>query len=138
MWTRRKTPTARDTGALGERLAARYLRRRFYRILAQNRHFGHNELDLVARKGDYIAFVEVKTRTVKDMAELDATRPSLAVDMGKRRRTIAAARRYLAAYPTALCPRMDVIEVYLTRTEKPKVLKIHHIKGAFDAFGRVL
>ncbi|MBQ8357158.1 MAG: YraN family protein [Clostridia bacterium] len=121
-------------GDIGERAAARYLRRNGYRILARNCHLGKNELDIVARDKHYIAFVEVKTLAFDDPASADR-RPSLAVDMGKRRRTAEAARAYLRIHPTKLCPRLDVIEVYLDRSRRMKPFKIHHIPAAFCADG---
>ncbi|MEN8375841.1 MAG: YraN family protein [Gemmatimonadota bacterium] len=53
---------AHRLGAAGERLAARYLAARGYEILAHNLRDGRNEVDLVARTGRTVAFVEVKTR----------------------------------------------------------------------------
>ena len=54
--------TPHDLGIRGERLAAQYLERLGYTIVARNFRFGHREIDLVARLGDTVAFVEVKTR----------------------------------------------------------------------------
>ncbi|MBO5327474.1 MAG: YraN family protein [Clostridia bacterium] len=126
----------KDIGNIGERAAARYLRKRGCRILARNHYCGKNELDIVARDGAYIAFVEVKTLTF-DSPEAADRRPSLAVDLAKRRRTVDAARAYLHEYPTKLCPRLDVIEVYLDRSKRMKPFKIHHIPNAFFANGSV-
>ena len=126
----------KDIGNLGERAAARFLRRQGYRVLARNCHCGRNELDIVARDRTYIAFVEVKTLTF-DSPDCADRRPSLAVDMTKRRRTVDAAKVYLRAHPTKLCPRLDVIEVYLDRSSRMKPFKIHHIPNAFSANGSV-
>ena len=89
----RKSDTA-FLGKKGERTAARYLKKHGYRILAKNQHFSHNELDLIAKSADFIAFIEVKTRRVEEN-ELPYLRPAYAVDQGKRRRTAAAALDYL-------------------------------------------
>ena len=126
----------KDVGTLGEKLAARYLRRQGYRILAKNARFGRNELDLVAKNRECIAFVEVKTLTFETAEELDR-RPARAVNMAKRKRTVEAAHAYLRESPARLCPRFDVIEVYLDRSKRPKLLKILHIPAAFDAKGAV-
>ena len=125
----------KDIGRIGERAAARYLRKQGCRILARNCHCGKNELDLVVRDGNYIAFVEVKTRTFEDPQNTEL-RPSLAVNAGKRQRTIQAAKQYLCEHPTKWCPRLDVIEVYLDR-KRYKPFKIHHIPAAFSANGSV-
>ena len=52
--------STRDIGRIGERIAARYLRRHGFRILEKNRHQGRNELDIVAANKELILFVEVK------------------------------------------------------------------------------
>ena len=123
-------------GKKGERAAARYLKRHGCRILSRNRHEGKNELDLVVKDGSYIAFVEVKTRAF-DHPEDAAVRPSQAVDRAKRIRTRDAAFAYLRKHPTALCPRLDVIEVYLDRSKRLRPFKILHIPAAFSPKGDV-
>ena len=128
--------TTKQIGSRGERLAARYLRRHGFRIVARNRHCGHNELDLIAKNKEFILFVEVKTRSFESESDVQARPPFLAVDAQKRRRTLDAAHAYLREHPTSRCPRMDVIEVCLDRTTL-KPFRIHHIAGAFDARGRI-
>ncbi len=122
-------------GKRGERLAARFLRRAGYRVVARNRHFGKNELDLVVKDKAYIVFVEVKTRTANGTDAFTA-RPAEAVDREKRVRTADAARAYLKEHPTPLCPRFDVIEVYLDRTKRLRRLKLNHIIDAFSVSGK--
>ena len=128
------------TGNLGESLACQYLEKKGFRILGRNLHLSHNELDIVAENGDYIVFVEVKTRTASDRSA-DYGSAAKAVDTPKRRGTIRAAGAYLSTYRGGKQPRMDVIEVYLSGSEKsfstPTLLKINHIEGAFDARGRI-
>jgi putative endonuclease len=121
-------------GRIGEKLAARYLKKNGYRILHRNQRFGHNELDIVARSNTHVAFVEVKTRSFESEAEaLD--RPALAVNAEKRKRTVEAAFAYLKKHPTSLAPRFDVVEVYLDRSRRLKPFKINHITDAFHARG---
>lgn len=130
-----KNHTTKQIGTRGERLAARYLRRHGFRIVARNLHCGHNELDLIAKNKEFILFVEVKARSFDSESDALSHPPFLAVDAEKRRRTLEAARTYLREHPDRRCPRMDVIEVCLDRvTLKP--FRIHHIEGAFDARGR--
>lgn len=52
-------------GRRGEELAARYLLLRGYEIVARNHHIGHFEVDIIARRGGRLVFVEVKTRAVE-------------------------------------------------------------------------
>lgn len=130
-----KEYSKRAVGKKGERLAARYLRRAGYRVVARNRHFGKNELDLIVKDKTYLVFVEVKARTA-DSLEAFTARPAEAVDREKRARTVSAARAYLKESPTPLCPRFDVIEVYLDRTGHLRQLKLNHIIDAFSVGGK--
>ena len=121
-------------GRLGEKLAARYLKKNGYRILHRNKHFGRNELDIVAKSKTHIAFVEVKSRSFE--SESDALeRPALAVNAEKRKRTVEAAFAYLKDQSSSLAPRFDVVEVYLDRSRRYKPFKINHIPDAFRAHG---
>ena len=122
-------------GKKGERIAAKFLRRQGYRILARNKHYGKNELDLIAKNKDFLVFVEVKTRSFTEGEQF--TRPAEAVDLAKRRRTAEAARAHLREHPTARCPRFDVIEVYLARKRRLPVMRINHIPDAFSVGGHV-
>ena len=80
----------KEIGMIGERLAARYLRRNGYRILSRNLHIGRNELDLVAKNKHYLAFVEVKTRNSDQYGY-----PSESVTAAKQLRIKKAAEQYL-------------------------------------------
>ncbi len=115
----------RKTGDIGERAVSRYLSCRFYRIVERNFNCRWGELDIVARKGRYICFVEVKTRGKNSFG-----RPADAVDAYKQSKIIKAASIYLKKNSefTDCMPRFDVAEVYIT-DEK---LKINYIKNAFE------
>ncbi len=119
----------RITGNLGERLAARHLKRSGYKIKAKNYVAKENEIDIIAENKTTLAFVEVKTRTVghENPKEL---RPSSAVTQEKQRKIIAAARYYLARSKTDKRISLDVIEVYLSADGKEN--KIIHIENAFN------
>lgn len=117
-------------GRLGEKLAAKYLKKQKYKILEANQHESHNEIDLIASNREYLVFVEVKTRSVGEDCYSAYGSPASAVTKGKQYRTIQAARSYLRLHPTNKYIRMDVIEVYLDKeTQKP--IRIHHIPNAF-------
>lgn len=124
--------TTKEIGDIGERAAAKYLKKHKYKISGRNRHFSHNEIDIIAEDKSFIVFVEVKTRTVESTEELGNITPSIAVNHAKRTRTLSAARAYLRLYPTKKQPRIDVIEVWLN-VNSLKTEKINHIENAFGA-----
>ena len=81
-----------NLGELGETLACDELRRRGYAILERRYRTRYGEIDIVARHGDVLVFVEVKARVQLDDAAWSVT------DRGKRR-IVAAAEAWLAANP---------------------------------------
>ena len=82
---------AEASGRRGERIAAWWLRRKGWRILDTRVRTPAGEVDLVARRGNLIAFVEVKTR--KTAAELD-----FAIDQRRLARVAAAAEVLMPRY----------------------------------------
>ena len=113
-------------GQWGEAQAERALRQKGYSILGRRVHVGrHDELDLVARDGTVLVFVEVKTRKTEAFG-----RPGEAVNHAKRHYLSRAAVRYLKHLrqpPDAF--RFDVVEVIGT-VDTPAPL-IRHIENAF-------
>jgi putative endonuclease len=101
-------------GRRGERAVLARLRRDGYRILARNwRHPRLGELDIVARQGDEIVFVEVRTRHGARASALDAAFTS--IDETKQTRLIALAQTFLAAHGLENVPwRIDVAAVACT------------------------
>mgnify|MGYP003308136725 CR=1 FL=1 len=129
-------------GKLGEDIAADYLKKNGYKITKRNPHLSKNELDIIAEDNDYIVFVEVKTRSCLYPESNDFGAPGRAVDSKKRGNTVKAVRDYLYSYHGGKQPRIDVIEVYMLEQNSafktPTVLKVNHIRNAFDARGRKL
>lgn len=116
-----------DTGAWGERLAAAYLRRRFYRILDTGYRSRFGEIDIIARRGKYLIFVEVKLRRSDRFAAAKEY-----VDSSKQSRLIKTASIYLSENPTHLQPRFDVIEIYAPDGMDTRKPIIHHLEDAFQ------
>ena len=116
---------SRNLGRWGEEQAARYLRRRAYRILEMNYKCRGGEIDIVASRGGYIIFVEVKLRKNADFASGREF-----VNYSKQQRIIMTAQHYLQEYETELQPRFDVIEIYAPNGAEGKI-SIEHIKNAF-------
>ena len=121
-----------DIGNCGEEFACQFLKKNGYKIVERNHRESHKEIDIIATNKDYIAFVEVKTRSVEDDLYNPYGSPASAVNSAKQRNLISGARSYLRANPTNKQPRMDVIEVYLKKGTK-NVLKINHYPGAYHA-----
>jgi len=97
------------TGERGEEEAYFYLRRRGYTMIARNyRSPNHRgEIDLVGWDGDVLCFVEVKTRTTRDVKPAEA-----AVDRDKRKELRLVARDFLRHMPQPPPWRFDVVSVY--------------------------
>lgn len=116
---------ARKLGKFGEERSARYLRMRGYRIREMNYSCRHGEIDIIAQKGGYIVFVEVKLRKNAVFAEAKEF-----VSAAKQRRVITAAQFWFAANECDLQPRFDVIEVYAPDGAEGRI-RINHIENAF-------
>ncbi len=122
-----------SAGVYGEKIAENYLEEQGYTIKERNYRVGKSEIDLIACKDCFVAFVEVKTRT-RSPNSTEWGRPADAVDREKQRYLIRAARSYVRRCPPPCRFRFDVIEVYLA--EDKSVLRIKHIQSAFDASRR--
>ena len=111
----------RSFGSEGERAARDYLAAKGIQILVMNYRRPTGEVDIVARQGDTILFVEVKRRTT-----LRYGRPAEAVTPAKRARIRNTAALYLQENGLEDAPvRFDIVEILPGR--------IHHIEGAFMA-----
>lgn len=114
-------------GAWGEAEAAEYLRKKRYQILACGYHSRFGEIDLIARKGNFLVFVEVKLRKTAAFA---AAREY--VDRRKQDKIRVTASVYLENHPVSLQPRFDVIEIYAPEgcaTVRPEII---HLEDAFQ------
>lgn len=122
----------RKIGNLGEREAARYLKRNGYRIIKRNYTALGAEIDIIARKKDVLAFIEVKTRNIMSLGYKEA-RPASSVTPEKQRKIIKAANHFISNNQCDTRLRLDVIEVYTENVgKKTRVKEIRHLEGAFD------
>lgn len=115
------------TGAWGEALAAEYLRKKHYRIVAAGYHSRFGEIDLIVSDRKYLVFVEVKLRKKADFASAREY-----VDRRKQDRLRVTAEQYLTHYPTKLQPRFDVIEIYAPEGMGTAHPEINHMEDAFQ------
>ena len=116
----------KEIGAWGEDRAALYLRLHGYRVVERNFRCRLGEIDIIARRGGVVAFVEVKLRKNADFGEAREF-----VTYTKQRRIISAAELWLTKTDCQLQPRFDVIEIYApqgTETTRPAIC---HIENAF-------
>ena len=114
-------------GAWGEALAAEYLRKKHYKLIASNYRCRFGEIDLIVCNRTYLVFVEVKLRKSDSFALAKEY-----VDVHKQNCLRTTASVYLDQNPTELQPRFDVIEIYApdgTATRNPK---INHLEDAFQ------
>ncbi len=115
----------RSKGSWGEERAARYLRLRAYRILEKNYRCRLGEIDLIARRGAFLVFAEVKLRKSDRFGEAREF-----VNRAKQERILATAQLWLQEHETALQPRFDVIEIYAPDGPGGRI-RINHIENAF-------
>lgn len=114
-------------GHWGENVAAEYLRKKRYTLVAANYRCRLGEIDLIAENRTTLVFVEVKLRKSADFAQALEN-----VDRRKQARLKQTALMFLAQHETEKPARFDVIEVYAPdgiRTAKPK---IRHLEDAFE------
>ena len=114
-------------GSWGEALAADYLRKKHYQIIAVGFHSRFGEIDLIAKDRKNLIFVEVKLRKNADFA---AAREY--VNRSKQDRIRATASVYLSRNPTNLQPRFDVVEIYAPEGMETKTPVIEHMEDAFQ------
>ena len=114
-------------GQWGEDQACVYLRRHGYRIVGRNYACRFGEIDVIASKRGFLAFVEVKLRRSDAFAEAREF-----VDARKQERLRCAASLWLAENETTHQPRFDVIEIYGEPGMPYRELEIRHYENAFE------
>ena len=120
-------PRKVNAGTWGEELAASYLRRRFYRILDRGYSCRFGEIDIIAKRGKNLVFVEVKLRKSDKFAEAKEF-----VDRKKQERILTTAAFYMQGVSSHLQPRFDVIEIYAPEGIETKKPIINHLESAFE------
>jgi len=121
---------AQALGALGERIAARWLARDGWQVVDRRWRSGRRDLDLVAVRDNVVAFVEVKTRRSTWSGQ-----PVEAVNWRKQRELTRSAQAWMDQRGTLLAPaeavfRFDVVGVVASRAG----VGIRHVESAFPAF----
>lgn len=112
-----------NSGKAGENEAVKYLKKKGYKILETNYRKTYGEIDIIAKQGENIAFVEVKTRKNDAYGT-----PAEFVTPSKQKKIIKTAYTYIQEQDLDANFTFDIIEVYL---DGRKVKNINHIKNAF-------
>jgi putative endonuclease len=105
-------------GKEGEKQARKFLKKNGYKIVKKNYVTPFGEVDIIVKKGDVVAFVEVKTR-LSDIFGM----PAEAVNRAKQHKYILAAKYFFSRYIIAATVRFDIVEVFKGQ--------INHIENAF-------
>ena len=121
----------RAQGDAAEERACRHLGRSGFAIVERKYRTKGGEIDIVARKGDVLVFVEVRSREAPGFGT-----PEESVTPAKRRRIVAAARHYLSKVPPSSWreARFDVIAIEGSGAGAA----LRHYESAFDAKGKIL
>ncbi len=116
---------AKSLGNSGEELAAQFLLKKGYRILAKNYRTSRGEIDIVAQEKSTLCFVEVKTR-----ARLSCGSPLESVNLAKQRKLSYMAYEYLSrAHQSSHKARFDVVAITILSGQSPE---IKLIRNAFE------
>lgn len=114
-----------DKGKEGEDIAASYLRGMGFEILETNWQSNHQEIDIIACKGNLLLIVEVKSRSTNYHGE-----PEVFVNRQKQRMLIKAANHYVAKKRMEREIRFDIISILF----KGDSHRLNHIEDAYYAF----
>lgn len=118
------TKARQDLGLLGERIAARWLMRDGWQVVAHRFRVGHRDIDLIMRRDHVVAFVEVKARRSERFGS-----PVEAVHYRKRRELVRSARVWVDRHGAGpLWYRFDVVGVLISG----HTVRVRHVPSAFD------
>ena len=120
-------PGSNLTGPWGEALAAAYLRKKRYTLVACHYRCRFGEVDLIVQDRKYVVFVEVKLRKSARFASAMEY-----VDSRKQKRLRTTAQLWLSLHPTEKQPRFDVIEIYAPEGLATRRPEIRHWEDAFQ------
>lgn len=107
-------------------MAAEFLRKQRFKVLATNYRCRYGEIDLIVSNRRFIVFVEVKLRKCDRFAQALEH-----VDVRKQSKIRTTAEMYLSQNETDLQPRFDVIEIYAPQGVQTKNPIINHLEDAF-------
>ncbi len=112
----------KTTGNKGEDLAADYLLKKGYNILHRNWRFRHLEVDIIASKGKFLHFFEIKTRTSDKYGK-----PEESISREKMSNLKNAAEEYQYLYPQWQYLQFNVIAIILRYNQEPEFFLIEDV-----------
>lgn len=118
--------TDKQIGALGEEIAAEFLKSMGYDILERNFTTKGGEIDIIASHGATLVFVEVKTRNGNEYT------PALSVDERKCKKIVECAEKFVlkkSETASAMKARFDYVEIVFNAENKSENPKIRHFKN---------
>ena len=117
---------AKARGEWGESVALEYMKKKNYSLVAKGFRTRFGEIDIIVKNGEYLVFIEVKTRKNANFAHAREY-----VGKAKQKKIRTTANIWLTSRKTRLQPRFDVIEIYAPQGEQTQSPEIIHIENAF-------
>ncbi len=114
-----------ELGKKGEQLAVNFLSKKGYEIIERNYRFDKAEVDIIAKKKEILAIVEVKTRS-----SIDFGNPQDFVKPKQIQRLVKAVDEYVTINGLDVEVRFDIIAI----VKKGKSFEIEHLENAFYHF----
>ncbi len=111
-----------ELGKIGEDLAVDYLEKKGYKIVARNFTYQKAEVDIIARKDNILAIVEVKTRSTPDFGN-----PQEFVKARQIQRLVKAVDQFVTDHEMDVDVRFDIVAIIKNKAGT----KVEHIKDAF-------
>ena len=115
------------TGSKGENLAAEFLIKKGFEVVARNFRYHRGEIDLIIKRGDWLVFVEVKTRTSTDFAN-----PEDYVTVYKARKIYEAAEEFIYRVDWEGHVRFDIVSVVISDDPEMPEVEILHFEDAIN------
>ena len=115
-----------EVGKLGEESARKFLKKRDYRILETNFRCREGEIDIIAQQGDYLVFIEVRTKS-----NLDFGTPEESVTSRKKQKLIASALTYTSTHQNLPSSwRIDIVAIEVS--DNGNIKRIEIIENAIE------
>jgi len=116
----------KELGNAGERLARDFLKKKGYRIHESNFRCRAGEIDIIARKKDWLAFIEVRTKSSANFGS-----PEESVSTAKKEKLVALALSYINSHQN-LPPNWRIDFIGIELGHKGKATRIEHIENAVE------